>query len=146
MDGRSRNDETPTSTQVADNPQDHVESAGTLRLRGENATQTEEQTPRERRITWAEDVIDNEGQSKKSSKVCCIYHKPRPAGESSSESESSDSDSDAESSGDEATEASRHSHSHGGRGCSDDSSKRGKARAAKNAYERVPKSNTTVKR
>lgn len=35
--------------------------------------------------------------------VCCIYHKPRPVGESSSESESessSDSDSDAESDSD----------------------------------------------
>lgn len=71
------------------------------------------------RIQWAEDVVDNEGLGRKSSKgllsstshsllcirltqrtfpVCCIYHAPHPVGESSSESssdsDSSDSDSD----------------------------------------------------
>lgn len=83
--------------------------SGVLRLRAE---------PSERRhIQWAEDVIDNEGMGKKSSKgtsyplclqtnpsnkgpVCCIYHAPRAADESSddesSDSSSSDSDSDSE--------------------------------------------------
>ncbi|MCJ1383041.1 hypothetical protein MMC17_006154 [Xylographa soralifera] len=58
---------------------------GTLRLRAASA-------PR-RGIRWAEDVVDNEGMGRKSSKVCCIYHKPRPVGESSSESSSDDDDS-----------------------------------------------------
>jgi protein phosphatase 1 regulatory subunit 11 len=81
--------------------------SGTLRLRAEPAEA--------RHIQWADDVVDNEGMGKKSSKgmpalpcsscailstiVCCIYHKPRAAGESSDESSSdssSDSDSDSE--------------------------------------------------
>ncbi|EMD31466.1 hypothetical protein CERSUDRAFT_119686 [Gelatoporia subvermispora B] len=62
--------------------------SGTLRLRG---------APRNRpRVVWREDVVDNEGAGKKSSKICCIYHKPRKFDESSSE-ESSDSDSDSDS-------------------------------------------------
>ncbi|KAJ4365157.1 Type 1 phosphatases regulator ypi1 [Neocucurbitaria cava] len=66
--------------------------SGVLRLRAEPTEQ--------RHIQWAEDVVDNEGMGKKSSKVCCIYHKPRAADESSdddsSDSSSSDSDSDSE--------------------------------------------------
>ncbi|RDB29577.1 Type 1 phosphatases regulator YPI1 [Hypsizygus marmoreus] len=60
---------------------------GTLRLRGSRS-------PSQSRVAWDEDVVDNEGCGRKSSKVCCIYHKPRKFDESSSE-ESSDSDSDA---------------------------------------------------
>ncbi|EJU04903.1 hypothetical protein DACRYDRAFT_47027 [Dacryopinax primogenitus] len=45
-------------------------------------------------VVWSEDVIDNEGMGRKKSKICCIYHKPKPFDESSSEeSDSSDSDS-----------------------------------------------------
>ena len=36
--------------------------------------------------------MDNEHLGKKSSKCCCIYHKPRAFGESSSESSADDSD------------------------------------------------------
>ncbi|MCJ1414599.1 hypothetical protein MMC32_000926 [Xylographa parallela] len=61
---------------------------GTLRLRAAS-------TPR-RGIRWAEDVVDNEGLGRKSSKVCCIYHKPHPVGESSSESSSDDDSSESE--------------------------------------------------
>eukprot|EP01056_Protomagalhaensia_sp_Gyna25_P003400 Protomagalhaensia_sp_Gyna_25__3399@NODE_306_length_3978_cov_425_554455_g237_i0_p3_GENE_NODE_306_length_3978_cov_425_554455_g237_i0NODE_306_length_3978_cov_425_554455_g237_i0_p3_ORF_typecomplete_len134_score11_32PPI_Ypi1/PF07491_11/8_8e25GEN1_C/PF18380_1/0_036_NODE_306_length_3978_cov_425_554455_g237_i0134535 len=45
-------------------------------------------------VDWVEDVVDNEDMNKRSSKICCQYHKPRPFGESSSE-DSSDSDSQA---------------------------------------------------
>eukprot|EP00038_Savillea_parva_P003880 m.131336 g.131336 ORF g.131336 m.131336 type:complete len:155 (+) comp11310_c0_seq2:95-559(+) len=38
-------------------------------------------------IQWAEGTIDNEHLGKKSSKCCCIYHKPRAFGESSDESD-----------------------------------------------------------
>ncbi|KAF1940822.1 hypothetical protein EJ02DRAFT_445259 [Clathrospora elynae] len=70
--------------------------SGVLRLRAE---------PSERRhIQWAEDVIDNEGMGKKSSKVCCIYHKPRAADESSDSSSSDDSsESESESETDNST-------------------------------------------
>ena len=63
-----------------------------LRLRGAHE-------PGERRgIRWAEDVVDNEGLGRKSSKVCCIYHAPKEVGESSSEDDSSSSSgSDSES-------------------------------------------------
>ncbi|PYH47701.1 PPP1R11/YPI1 family protein [Aspergillus saccharolyticus JOP 1030-1] len=79
--------------------------SATLRLRAEGADNPP--NPSEhggnqrsiRRIQWRDDVIDNEGMGRKSSKVCCIYHKARPVGESSSESESSDS-SDSESDSD----------------------------------------------
>lgn len=86
----------------------------TIRLRAEEAP---EATSSSRRIRWSEDVVDNEGMGKKSSKgtttprpyipfsnhhdltvpVCCIYHKARPVGESSSEESSSSSDSDSDS-------------------------------------------------
>lgn len=89
-----------------------------LRLRGGH-------TSNGRSVQWAEDVVDNEGLGRKSSKgmffflaitrrndeeswkmkltwlwiVCCIYHRPKGVDESSDESSSdssSDSDSDSE--------------------------------------------------
>ncbi|KAI3616387.1 type 1 phosphatase regulator ypi1 [Moniliophthora roreri] len=62
-------------------------TVGTLKLRG--ATKKSRQ-----RVVWSDDVVDNEGCGRKSSKICCIYHKPRRFDESSSE-EDSDSDSDS---------------------------------------------------
>jgi len=53
---------------------------------------------RNRRITWGEEVVDNEGMGKKKSKICCIYHKPRAFDESSS-SDSSSSESEADDAG-----------------------------------------------
>ncbi|KAF2840830.1 hypothetical protein M501DRAFT_903373, partial [Patellaria atrata CBS 101060] len=109
----------------------------TLRLRAERTNQ--------RHISWADDVVDNEGMGKKSSKVCCIYHKPHSVEESSddsSDSSSSDSGSDSEPDNSTARPAGgsrngrhihSHSHGHGGHGT-------GKARRpSPNAYERVPK-------
>ena len=99
---------------------DDVPTGPTLRLRGADSNRRE-RGERSRRIQWAEDVVDNEGMGKKKSKgtfisgfpfskhefvtnyvplpVCCIYHKPRPVGESSSEEDSSSSDSDSNSDG-----------------------------------------------
>mmetsp|Transcript_107944 Transcript_107944/g.300097 ORF Transcript_107944/g.300097 Transcript_107944/m.300097 type:complete len:161 (+) Transcript_107944:73-555(+) len=37
-------------------------------------------------VRWDEDVIDNEGLGRKSSKRCCIFHKQRDFGESSTDS------------------------------------------------------------
>ncbi|CAI7582530.1 unnamed protein product [Penicillium glandicola] len=133
----------------------------TLRLRAEEApTDTSEETSSSRRIRWSEDVVDNEGMGKKSSKVCCIYHKARPVGESSSEeSSSSSSESDSESEDDRRTarvNRARHTHSrNGGRephsehashsdeGCypEDHSSKpkRKHRKPSPNAYEKMPK-------
>lgn len=55
-----------------------------------------EHSQNDRRVSWAEDVIDNEHLGRKSSKCighlallmvgCCIYHKPREWDESSEES------------------------------------------------------------
>ncbi|EEQ86254.1 hypothetical protein RJZ56_004257 [Blastomyces dermatitidis] len=81
---------------------------GRLRLRAEANTEVETESETgtgqasRRGIRWAEDVVDNEELGRKSSKVCCIFHKARPVGESSSESssdsssDSSDSDSDVD--------------------------------------------------
>ncbi|PKY00963.1 hypothetical protein P168DRAFT_313272 [Aspergillus campestris IBT 28561] len=83
---------------------------GMLRLRAENASNEveAENASSARHIRWSEDVIDNEGMGKKSSKVCCIYHKARPVGESSSESDSSDSSS-SESDSDSEVDSARRS-------------------------------------
>ncbi|KAI8934083.1 hypothetical protein NX059_008846 [Plenodomus lindquistii] len=128
--------------------------SGVLRLRAEPVEQ--------RRIQWAEDVIDNEGMGKKSSKVCCIYHKPRAADESSddddsSDNSSSDSDSDSEPDNSTARPAGRngegrgrkpHSHDHGdceeGHGHGEGSGKpqkraRQRRNPSPNAYEKIPK-------
>lgn len=117
---------------------------GTLRLRAEDTPDTTAEPSPSRRIRWSEDVVDNEGMGKKSSKgkqsspfpslmtnpptttsmtdettpplVCCIYHKARPVGESSSEeSSSSSSDSDSESDTDRRNHMARHAHGRGRR-------------------------------
>ncbi|EON68850.1 hypothetical protein W97_08108 [Coniosporium apollinis CBS 100218] len=119
----------------------------TLRLRVEPAE--------ERHIQWAEDVIDNEGMGKKSSKVCCIYHKPHGVDESSgSDSSDSSSDNDSDSEPDNSTarpvggsrrgRKGHHHHEHGdghGDGCGGGKGKgKGKARKrSPNAYEKQPK-------
>ncbi len=41
-------------------------------------------------VTWDENVVNNEGLGRKSSKRCCIFHKQRPFGESSTESSEED--------------------------------------------------------
>jgi protein phosphatase 1 regulatory subunit 11 len=43
-------------------------------------------------VRWDEDVVDNEGMGRKSSKRCCIFHKQRPFGESSTDSSDYESD------------------------------------------------------
>ncbi|THX25565.1 hypothetical protein D6D10_09884 [Aureobasidium pullulans] len=127
----------------------------TLRLRAEADAEPSER----RRIQWAEDVIDNEGMGKKSSKVCCIYHKPREAGESSDEessSSSSDSDSEPDTSRAQPANRRRNQHHHPEGDCDHDhadpshshTSGKGKQKARKpspNAYERIPKKKTPKK-
>jgi protein phosphatase 1 regulatory subunit 11 len=120
--------------------------SGTLRLRAE---------PQERRgIRWAEDVVDNEGMGKKSSKVCCIYHKPHEPGDSDSDSSSSSSDSDSDDEPDlsrarkaggggrKGRDGHGHDHDHGDGDCNDKVKGKGKGKERKpspNAYERQPK-------
>ncbi|KIP04280.1 hypothetical protein PHLGIDRAFT_129619 [Phlebiopsis gigantea 11061_1 CR5-6] len=77
-------------------------NVGTLHLRGGPRTRNRHRPS----VVWRDDVVDNEGAGRKSSKICCIYHKPKRFDESSSE-ESSDSDSDSDSSCNHG-----HSHSH----------------------------------
>jgi protein phosphatase 1 regulatory subunit 11 len=43
-------------------------------------------------VRWDENVLDNEGLGRKSSKRCCIFHKQRSFGESSTDSSDYDSD------------------------------------------------------
>jgi protein phosphatase 1 regulatory subunit 11 len=144
--------------------------SGVLRLRAEPTEQ--------RHIQWAEDVVDNEGMGKKSSKgtvalphsrcimltrctVCCIYHKPRAADESSdddsSDNSSSDSDSDSEPDNSTARPAGRtgsprgrkphehdrddceHSHEHGEGSGKPQKRSRPRRKPSPNAYEKMPK-------
>uniref|UniRef100_A0A7S2R240 Type 1 phosphatases regulator n=1 Tax=Eucampia antarctica TaxID=49252 RepID=A0A7S2R240_9STRA len=51
------------------------------------------------RVSWDENVENNEGLGRKSSKRCCIFHKERPFGESSTDSSDSDGDSSNSSEG-----------------------------------------------
>eukprot|EP00003_Mantamonas_plastica_P002909 TRINITY_DN1232_c0_g1_i1.p1 TRINITY_DN1232_c0_g1~~TRINITY_DN1232_c0_g1_i1.p1 ORF type:complete len:109 (+),score=39.42 TRINITY_DN1232_c0_g1_i1:1-327(+) len=44
----------------------------------------------EKRVEWEEGTVDNEFMGKKSSKICCQFHKPRAFGESDSESDEDD--------------------------------------------------------
>ncbi|KAH8831379.1 type 1 phosphatases regulator YPI1 [Flagelloscypha sp. PMI_526] len=92
--------------------------------------------PRQR-VVWSEEVVDNEGCGRKSSKICCIYNKPKKFDESSDE-DSSDSDSDSD--------CGHHHHSHPSAGPSSrqldprsSSSVQEIERPAEpNAYERAP--------
>ncbi|KIW62356.1 hypothetical protein PV04_10537 [Phialophora macrospora] len=134
-----------------------------LRLRGAHdaAAGSSTHTHTRRRIQWAEDVVDNEGLGRKSSKVCCIYHKERAFGESSSEddssSDSSSDDSDGGGSDSPDDGAARlsgnrrgrkdgrgHEHRHGDECGHGHGKGKGKARRkpSPNAYERMPKYNT----
>lgn len=61
-----------TTTESSDSSTAHFPP--TLRLRAEEATDTSEATSSSRRIRWSEDVIDNEGMGKKSSKGKDIIH------------------------------------------------------------------------
>ncbi|KAJ3772317.1 phosphatase inhibitor-domain-containing protein [Lentinula raphanica] len=87
----------------SNNPDDST--VGVLRLRATT------RKPRQK-VVWREDVVDNEGAGRKSSKICCIYHKPRAYDESSDE-DSSDSDSDSSCDHDHSG---RHHHVHSSNG------------------------------
>ncbi|KAF3924267.1 hypothetical protein ABW21_db0205451 [Orbilia brochopaga] len=110
---------------------------GILRLRGASEAHTQR-----RRVTWTEEVVDNEGLGKKKTKICCIYRKPRQFGESSSEDSSSSSSSegdqspDAESEHDAERDHPPHRHNHGDHKHHAHSSRKQKR---KNAYEKQPK-------
>lgn len=67
-------------------PEVPILPSGTLRLRGHHTNA--------RRVAWTDNTIDNEKLGRKSSKICCIYHKPKNYDESSSGESSSSSDSD----------------------------------------------------
>ncbi|KAL4264644.1 Type 1 phosphatases regulator [Pleurotus pulmonarius] len=114
-------------------------SVGAIRVRATNRRDNN-------RVVWDENVVDNEGCGRKSSKICCIYHKPRNFDESSSEEDSSDSGSDSDCDG----HGHSHPHSHrrdldraqpsrGGDHLMKDSA------SEPNAYEQVPKGKSTGK-
>ncbi|KAA1087805.1 Type 1 phosphatases regulator ypi1 [Puccinia graminis f. sp. tritici] len=77
------------SHQGEDSHANNSSSAATLILR---AGPLQDSQPRQPRVQWQENVIDNEGLGRKKSKVCCIYNKPKAFDESSDESDHSDSD------------------------------------------------------
>ncbi|KAF2863967.1 hypothetical protein K470DRAFT_209277 [Piedraia hortae CBS 480.64] len=133
---------TRTSTPVASSGSQTIVQAGpstaptaTLRLR---ANAEPDDTPH---VRWDDSVVDNEGMGKKSSKVCCIYHKPHEPGDSESETSSSDSDDSSE--GEDLSRAQRAGN--GGRKPKkntkreDDKGKAKERRPSPNAYERQPK-------
>ncbi|RVD80273.1 uncharacterized protein DFL_008174 [Arthrobotrys flagrans] len=104
-------------------------SDGILRLRGAHAER--------RRVTWTEEVVDNEGLGRKKTKICCIYNKPREFGESSSE----ESDSSSSSEGGDDHQPTSESNPSGsgeqrkGHSCQNH---KGRGQRRKNAYEKTP--------
>merc|ERR1712110_908604 len=62
-----------TQTIISSNTSQSNEPTPTLRLTGH----TENSTQPRRGIRWTEDTVDNEHLGKKSSKKCCIFHKPK---------------------------------------------------------------------
>lgn len=136
-----------TTTITGSTSGEQQDSLVRIRLRGQ-ADAEEEQRP-QRRIRWAEGVVNNEGMGKKSSKVCCIYHKPREVGESSSEESSDSSSSDSDSSdnnGGAARPLRQHDscdHDHDDAGGTKRTAKKAR-KPGSNAYEKQPRS-TTVK-
>jgi len=96
--------------------------------------------------------VDNEGLGRKSSKVCCIYHAPKPIDESSDESSSDDNSSDESGNDDGGARpvgGNRRGHGHQhdrdhnhDHGCGRASGRRGKGKGratSPNAYEKMPK-------
>lgn len=80
---------TTTTTLIQEQPDSSNDTAEVLQL-----------TLRARpTVRWDEDVVDNEGMGRKSSKRCCIFHKQRDFGESSTDSSDVDSDNDDSESG-----------------------------------------------
>ncbi|KAF9877770.1 hypothetical protein CkaCkLH20_04905 [Colletotrichum karsti] len=156
-DPQQRSTPGPSQTQTeTTNSQSRTGTQAILRLRGAHA-------PSRPSVRWAEDVVDNEGLGRKSSKVCCIYHRPKGVDESSDES-SSDSSSDSDSDSDDGGRRRIPSADHKGKGKGKDKSKKDhdcddhehshdghrhgrnggrdgkpKRRPSPNAYERVPK-------
>ncbi|KAF7551848.1 hypothetical protein G7046_g7587 [Stylonectria norvegica] len=161
MSSNRQQQRAPAPSQTTTQPppsETRTEPARILRLRGGH-------TSTGRSVQWAEDVIDNEGLGRKSSKgsfpyptrrpepamlmparpVCCIYHKPKPVDESSDESDSSDSsdsDSDAEPEGAKKAGGKKADcgHNHGRRRDSKPKKAEGKRAPSPNAYEKIPKS------
>ncbi|KAJ4480163.1 phosphatase inhibitor-domain-containing protein [Lentinula aciculospora] len=88
----------PTSEDEGSSNHAASSTVGALRLRATT------RKPRQK-VVWREDVVDNEGAGKKSSKICCIYHKPKAYDESSDED-----DSDSDSPCDHAHDTHRHNH------------------------------------
>ncbi|KAK9386426.1 phosphatase inhibitor-domain-containing protein [Lipomyces mesembrius] len=126
----------PTSS----NAPEEVVVVGTLRLRGGPVA--------DRRVRWGDDVIDNEGMGKKTSKICCIFHKQRAFDESSSDESSSsdggsstgsdsDKDRDSKHGHHECAEGCEHSHSHSHSHSHPNRRKAGQSKP--NAYERQRK-------
>lgn len=116
-----------TQTQTTQTRTEHAPRI--LRLRGgHNATG--------RSVQWADDVVDNEGLGRKSSKVCCIYHKPKGVDESSDESSSSDSDSDSEPERADGKKTVACGHGHSRRRGRENKRERA---PSPNAYEKVPR-------
>lgn len=124
------------STTVVEAITSQTNDSGTLHLAAE--------APERPSVRWTDDVIDNEHMNKKKSKVCCIFHKNRPFGESSSDESSSSSGSDSDSDSDSGSRNNGHNH----QDHCDHSKQRRRRRAKKlerepspNAYERQPKYN-----
>jgi len=62
-------------------------------------------------VQWTEETVDNEHMGKKSSKSCCIYHKPKPFKPGQEESSSDESSDDEDCSSHHGKENQRgHSH------------------------------------
>ncbi|XVE99247.1 hypothetical protein REPUB_Repub03eG0181500 [Reevesia pubescens] len=46
--------------------------------------------PRKKKVTWKQGTVDNEFMNKKSSKICCVFHKEKPFDEDGSDDDDDD--------------------------------------------------------
>jgi protein phosphatase 1 regulatory subunit 11 len=76
--GASTSNGSATMTLVQEQPAESSEEVLTLTLHARPA------------VRWDENVVDNEGMGRKSSKRCCIFHKQRAYDESSTDSSDAD--------------------------------------------------------
>lgn len=68
----SVNPQLQVTTETSSDPST-IRLSGTLRLRGEDSTTTTRESSSARHIQWSEDVVDNEGMGKKSSKGLSFF-------------------------------------------------------------------------
>ncbi|XP_021292482.1 type 1 phosphatases regulator YPI1, partial [Herrania umbratica] len=75
----------PTATSTTGRPSSTTSSVTTtVTIDNSGASSQPQETlvlelrPRKKKVTWKKGTVDNEFMNKKSSKICCVFHKEKP--------------------------------------------------------------------